>query len=542
MAEPADFLDLYTTGDSAREIVMLGHAIDDEGETEGSIEHVMPAIRELTEFSRHQLKEIGVLPWTLPDDVGDNPNAKYLSTIVEYAAAACHRVREQTKTALASDGKQKVFSFGGNHLRAVELPGVVEACNEMKTPLAILWLDAHPDANVPNPDPNAKNNDPRYSLTGNVHGMVSSLVHGRGPKELVELLKQAPHLDPHNILYVGINAPDNAEITLLRELGVRVITIADIDLRGGMSQVYDAIQEVNRRVALDRAEKGEEIESVRWWTELDADVMDDKESKGKVMPNESGLRKRELDSLLLWMGKECEVLGLGVSEVAPKKDIDGSMREIIRGSVARLLLGLPNVPYSKHMQENKPGEPRKAPEVIPSTLQRNLLPQRGISWKKFTGYVAGLAVALSAVIFGAKKYSDSRTESASRKGVTPDFVLESDKNWDRQFQFTGIAQTNGFVPLPFKGSDLYAPETGKTILKEYLQDAKEHPSMASYKLRQLYSYIYLATGKGKGREAWQNVRDGVDVDTYWALVNGYTLFERTVDIAEVKEYERIWTS
>lgn len=534
MTPHENYLHLYQNRDlSDRTLTVLGHEIDDLGGTEGSYEYAMQHIRKVAETTHLKIEELGVLPWKLPETVGDDPLARYLPEITKYARTACDRSRAATEIAIR-EGRQ-ILSLGGNHLRAVELPGVLEACHKHGIELGVFWTDAHPDFNTP-----------ETTASGNVHGQVSSLAMGHGAKQLLELLNRAPALKPENVVFFGINAPDAPEIKELRKKRVRVFTTADIDLRaGGLNRVIAALKNVNKKLG----PRG------MWWHELDVDVLDDKESRGKVMDNESGLTARELHSIYLWVGKMLKNLGMGVSEIAPKKDPEEKMAKIVTGCIARCL-GRSNIQYDEHKREHgitlehrervsfpfpasesaiavnadngKTGEPAGRP----THAARKFI-------KKASGWTAAAAAAVLAFIMGRESSEPTRTPRPS-EGPAP-YVLLSHNGADTQYAWTGIASTNRFYPPPFQGRETYSAGTVQRMLEEYLEAAKYHPTLVDTARRRLYSCLYVGEQKGVGSQSWQTVHSALgSPEEYWRLVDGYRPFKETLDESEVREWMKLW--
>ena len=381
----AEYLQMLVNNPSYQDLIVLGHEIDDEGQTAGSYEYAMRPLRAIQNSTRIAIDEkLGVLPWTLPDNVGSTANAKYLGAIEEYSVESVERMKKAAIRAIREN--KKILSLGGNHLRATELLGLLKACHELGIEVGIVWTDAHPDQNTP-----------EISETHNVHGMVAALAMGHGAKELLKLLKDAPFLKPENIVYVGINAPEKQENDRLIAMGIRCVTMQEIDDNGSMTVAYDAINEMQKRMG----------ETGVIWHELDADVLADSASEGKVMPNRNGMTEKQLHSLCTWMGANLNMLGCGVSEIAPAKDPDGKMAEIVASSVAAMLK-VPNVNFAEHMKKNRADHPNNesetekgaAQQAVIEPLKKNPIDRK--SRNRVLDFLARAAAAIGALV-GAKK-------------------------------------------------------------------------------------------------------------------------------------------
>ena len=95
----------------------------------------------------------------------------------------------------------------------------------------MIWLDAHGDMNTPESSP-----------SGNVHGMPLASIMGYGPPELIDLAGIKPMVEPRNVVLVGIRDLDAKERRLVKESGVHVFTMRDIDERGMREVMAEALR------------------------------------------------------------------------------------------------------------------------------------------------------------------------------------------------------------------------------------------------------------------------------------------------------------
>jgi hypothetical protein len=122
--------------------------------------------------------------------------------------------------------------LGGDHSIAIgSVSGVASHFRKQSKRIGLLWLDAHGDMNTPDSSP-----------SGNVHGMPMAAVTGYGPPELVDLLGFHPKVEPRNVALVGIRDLDGRERRLMKESGVHVFTMRDVDERGMREVMSEAIR------------------------------------------------------------------------------------------------------------------------------------------------------------------------------------------------------------------------------------------------------------------------------------------------------------
>jgi len=78
-----------------------------------------------------------------------------------------------------------------------------------------------------------------------VHGMPLATCLGRGPRALVELAGAVPMLDVKRCVLVGIHDLDPGERALIREIGLRIYTMREIDMLGMQRVAEEALSIAN---------------------------------------------------------------------------------------------------------------------------------------------------------------------------------------------------------------------------------------------------------------------------------------------------------
>src|SRR4051812_39640713 len=84
-------------------------------------------------------------------------------------------------------------------------------------------------------------NTPATSLSGNVHGMPLAALLGPEPAELSKIGTFSPKVLPAHTVLVGIRNLDEREKIAVRDSGVHVFTMKDIDRQGIASIVEQAV-------------------------------------------------------------------------------------------------------------------------------------------------------------------------------------------------------------------------------------------------------------------------------------------------------------
>src|SRR5688572_3857394 len=163
-------------------------------------------------------------------------------------------------------------------------------------PLGLIWMDAHGDMNTP-----------ESTTSGNVHGMPLAAILGNEPAELAALGSSPSVLARHTVL-VGIRNLDEREKTRIRESGVHVFTMKDID-REGIAAIAD------RALALATDGTG------GLHVSFDMDVCDPSIAPGVGTPVKGGLDYREAHLMMELISDSGRLLALDLVEVNPTLDV-----------------------------------------------------------------------------------------------------------------------------------------------------------------------------------------------------------------------------
>jgi arginase len=231
--------------------------------------------------------DLGNVDAALPETVaaGDE-RARFLAEI----KATCERVAEEVGRAAAAGRVPLVL--GGDHSIALGTVGGLAARHGAG---AALWFDAHGDLNTPETTP-----------SGNVHGMPLAAALGQAADGFRSDAWPLPALDPARVSLIGVRSLDEAERRIVRELGLGVHTMSEIDRRGVVQVVRDA---------LARA-RGAPFVHVS----LDMDVVDPDVAPGVGTPVRGGLSYREAHLAMELVAESGLLDSLEIVEVNPILD------------------------------------------------------------------------------------------------------------------------------------------------------------------------------------------------------------------------------
>ncbi|RVU82800.1 arginase [Leucothrix sargassi] len=128
---------------------------------------------------------------------------------------------------------------GGDHSLAM---GSVSATShfyrEQNQEIGLLWFDAHGDMNTPESSP-----------SGNIHGMPLAHLLGTGDKDFIDILAPGAKVKPENVVLIGVRDVDLNEQAIIRDAGIHVFTMRDIDERGMAAVSREAIELVSKNTA-----------------------------------------------------------------------------------------------------------------------------------------------------------------------------------------------------------------------------------------------------------------------------------------------------
>ena len=213
--------------------------------------------------------------------------ARFLPEILETCAGLATLIQD-----VVGQGSLPLV-LGGDHSIALgTLAGLSAAAG---APGGVVWIDAHGDLNRPGTSP-----------SGNVHGMPLAAALGLAGDEFSHPGLDLPALDLARVVIVGLRSLDPAERALIRDKGIRAITMTEIDRIG----IERAMQE-----AIDRVAGGGFVH-----VSLDLDALDPEIAPGVGTPVKGGLTYREAHLACELLAESGLVGSLELVEVNPILD------------------------------------------------------------------------------------------------------------------------------------------------------------------------------------------------------------------------------
>ena len=242
----------------------------------------------------------GDLPAPIPETQRPaDKSKKYVRDI----AKVCQKVFDAVLKAFEADALPLVL--GGDHSLAAGSVAASAIWVQRTTsrPLGLIWVDAHGDMNTP-----------ATTTSGNVHGMPLAALLGQEPAELASI-GSTPSVLPQHAVLLGVRNLDEQEKTQIRESGVHVFTMKDID-RDGIASVAE------RALGLIADATGGIHVS------FDMDVCDPSIAPGVGTAVKGGLDYREAHALMELVADSRRLVALDLVEVNPTLDIRNITAEL----------------------------------------------------------------------------------------------------------------------------------------------------------------------------------------------------------------------
>ena len=250
----------------------------------------------------HTVEDIGNITTPVRDTLPAEGGLAFLPSV----GAACEEVYEIGRQAIA-DGALPIFVGGDHSIAAGTVGGVTH-----DEPCGVLWIDAHGDCNTPETSP-----------SGNLHGMPLAALLGHGADQLVNLGRQGPKLQPNQVILIGIRDLDREERAFIKQSGMGVYTMHEIDERGIATVAKEALTRLSYFSRLHIS--------------LDMDSLDPTAAAGVGTPVKGGLSYRETHLLMEIIAANATVGSIDVVEINPILDNKNQTSEVADEMIASLL-------------------------------------------------------------------------------------------------------------------------------------------------------------------------------------------------------------
>lgn len=239
------------------------------------------------------LHDSGNLFVPVRDSLNEPEQGNFLPAIAQVCQAAYEAGQQAVE-----DGVIPLF-LGGDHSLAIGTIGGVTH----REAAGVIWIDAHGDANTPQSSP-----------SGSIHGMPVAALLGEGYPELVNVGRPGAKLSGKDIVMIGIRDLDAEERKWLKQSGIAIYTMRDLDERGMSAIIREALQRLEH--------------CNRLHVSLDMDGLDPNVAPGVGTPVPGGVDYREAQLLMEIVADSGKLASVDVVEVNPILDHENRTAQI----------------------------------------------------------------------------------------------------------------------------------------------------------------------------------------------------------------------
>jgi len=282
----------------------------DLGQTRRGVDMGPSAIRyagviERLEALQYDIEDYGDIEIKRPPrrEILADTNLKNLKEVVHASEALAAKVDATIKAS------RFPLVLGGDHSIAI---GSIAGIAKHYENLGVIWYDAHGDLNTAETSP-----------SGNIHGMPLAVCIGLGHPDLTNIAGYCPKVKPENIIIIGARSLDDGEKKLIREKGIRVYTMHEVDRMGMTAVMEETISYLSART------DGVHLS-------LDLDGLDPRDAPGVGTPVIGGLSYRE-SHLAMEMLAEADIITsaefVEVNPILDEKNKTASLAVALMGSL-----------------------------------------------------------------------------------------------------------------------------------------------------------------------------------------------------------------
>ncbi|MEH6357669.1 MAG: arginase [Pseudomonadales bacterium] len=235
--------------------------------------------------------------------IRDEPASSVIDSLVNLSQQLADNVAKQLFN------HQFFAVLGGDHACAIGTWSGVYQARKGK-PFGLIWVDAHMDSHTP-----------QSSHSGALHGMPLACLLGHGDKRLKQLANPGPAIQPQNLCLIGVRSFEAEEQLLLRDLGVRVFTMQEIEQRGMEQIMREALHIVT-------------AETDAFGLSIDLDAIDPQLAPAVSITEPGGLQLKDINALLRPLATSAEFIGMEIAEYNPNFEKDGITARLINSILA----------------------------------------------------------------------------------------------------------------------------------------------------------------------------------------------------------------
>jgi arginase len=239
----------------------------------------------------------------------------------------------KTRAEIAVKSGALVLVLGGECVQAI---GLLTGARRYYKHINLLWFDRDADLNTPATTP-----------SGRIDGMVVAHIIGKGAPELVRFWGEPPLVREPDVTLFGIARLDPPEQDFLSRSPLRHVSAADIQARGVVASVADALNQLH-------------ADSREFVVHLDLDVIAQEQFPAVVVPGSGGLSFEDVRAALKEIARHKNLVGLDVAQFNPDKDGNGDCAKKIVDLLVESLSSRLETPTASSTQANAQPEESSA--------------------------------------------------------------------------------------------------------------------------------------------------------------------------------------
>ena len=209
---------------------------------------------------------------------------------IENGISGYHAIIDQSKMALKllqTENPDRIVTLGGEC--SVSVIPFTYLAKKYPDDVAIIWIDAHPDLNIP------------YDSYSGYHAMALAACMGRGDKTIMELLPAK--IDSSKSLLVGLRAWGDTNATKERQKEFGVTSLSPNEVADNSNKILDWLKN-----------KGTEKVLIHF----DLDALDPAEIIAAVGTDPDGLKIETVVRIINDIASKYDVIGLTIAEPMPR--------------------------------------------------------------------------------------------------------------------------------------------------------------------------------------------------------------------------------
>jgi len=248
-----------------------------------------------------------------PGERDSEATPRGLAEMLEYAPTLV-----RTLEASRDEGAVPIVLGGDHSVTVASVSAVARSLRKQgiaEPSVALLWVDAHPDFEMPGPHG-----------TNTLNAMPVTHLIGRDVGGLRELPDLAPGIDADCLVFIGLRDVLTEEKEAIRDLGIRAFTASDVERLGIDAVCREAMEHV-----------GERADAVV--LTFDIDVLDPVFAPAVDYPELGGLSTREGAVIMEHAHQLGNLALVELVEVNPKKDREGITVRVAGQLLHRLIEG-----------------------------------------------------------------------------------------------------------------------------------------------------------------------------------------------------------